>query len=299
MKTRQLPTLLSHLPVLLLAVSTLPAQPASPPAAKTPAPLGLLRLQESSKPGQAAALAAAKFAVDDLSVGAAPGASKARKGEVDVLSLDAHREWSRPLRGAGREVAFVSFQLYASAGTIVDVAGARLGITISPVTGSVQLMIDESSAGALQWKPLNTHIGTGRFDGRTFSALPTLTLRLDPASDTWDLYLGSRLVADHRPLIAAKKDDRRFVVRAGGEGAWLTGLVFADENPLYEDANANGIDDAFERQKRGALLAATASVSDRQSLAQEWKASQRQKAPPALYVKRPAADGAASKSPGS
>ena len=124
MKPQILPISLSHLPVLLFAVSTLQAQPA---------PLGLLRLQASTKPGQAPALASTKFAVDDLAAGAAPGASKSRKDEVDVLSLDANREWSRPLRGSGREVSFVSFQLYASAGTIVDVGGARLGIAIGPV----------------------------------------------------------------------------------------------------------------------------------------------------------------------
>ena len=79
-------------------------------------------------------------------------------------------------------------------------------------------------------------------------------------------------------------------MRAGGEGAWLTGLVMADENPLYEDANANGIDDAFEKQQRGAILAATASVAERQLLAQEWKDAQRRKAPPALFLNRPLPD---------
>ena len=79
-------------------------------------------------------------------------------------------------------------------------------------------------------------------------------------------------------------------MRAGGEGAWLTGLVMADENPLYEDANANGIDDAFENQKRGALLAATANQAERQLLAQEWKAAQRLKHPPALFITRPLSD---------
>lgn len=298
MKTQILRISFSHLTVVLLAVSVLQAQPASP-AAKTPAPLGLLRLQESTKPGQAPALAAAKFAVDDLSAGTAIGASKNRKDEVDLLSLDANREWSRALRGSGREVAFVSFQLYASAGTIVDIGGVRLGVTLSPVGGNLQLMYDDSTTGALQWKPLNTHVGTGRYGGKTFAALPTLTVRLDPATGTWDLYFGSRLMADHLPIIAARKDQRQFSLHAGGEGAWLTGLVLADENPLYEDANANGIDDAFEKQKRGALLAATANVSDRQSLAQEWKTAQRKTPPPALSVKRPAADGAASRPSGS
>jgi hypothetical protein len=66
----------------------------------------------------------------------------------------------------------------------------------------------------------------------------------------------------------------------------------ADENPIYEDAN--GIDDAFERHKRGALLSASASVPERKLLAQEWKAGQRKIPPPAFCVKRPLADTVAS-----
>jgi hypothetical protein len=278
--------------LLTSAAAVFGAQPPGP-AVRTAAPLGLLRLQDTTKPGQAAVLAAAKFAVDDLSAGAAVGASKSRKDDVDVLTLDAGREWSRPLRGSPRDISFVSFQLHGSQTTIVDIGGARLGLTASPTTGSLQLMFDDSAAGTLQWKTLNFHAGTGSYGGKKLAALPTLTVRLDPATSTWDLYSGSRLLADNLPMIAAKKDQRQFVVRAGGEGAWLMGLVMADENPLYEDANANGIDDAFEKQKRGAILATAASAADRRLLAQEWKDAQRRKAPPALYVKRPMPDGLA------
>ena len=263
---------------------------AQPTAARTPAPLGLLRLKDDPKPGQAAALTASKFTVDDLAANAAPGAVKGKKDDVDVLTLDAGKEWSRPLRGSPREVTFVSFQLHASAGTIIDLAGARLGVIISPVDRSMQLMFDDSATGTLQWKSFNLHVGTGRYEGKTFAALTTLTVRLDPATSTWDLFSGSRLLADHLPLIAAKKDDRRFVLRAGTEGAWLTGLVLADENPLYEDANANGIDDVFERQTLGTLHPANAPIELQRLLAQEWKAAQRRKAPPALFVKRPQPD---------
>ena len=170
--------------------------------------------------------------------------------------------------------------------TIVDLGGARLGLIISPINGSVQLMIDESSTGTLQWKQLNYHVGVGRYDGKTLAALPTFTIRLEPEANTWDLYAGSKLLADNLPLIVAKKSDRQFVVRAGNEGAWLTGLVFADENPLYTDANANGIDDVFELHAHGALLAVDAPVVVRSFLAQQWKESQRRHAPPALFVVR-------------
>jgi hypothetical protein len=155
-------------------------------------------------------------------------------------------------------------------------------------------MYDDSSNATLQWKTLNMHIGAGRYGGKSLAALPTLTVRLDPGSNTWDLYSGSRLIADNLPIIAARKEQRTFSVRAGGEGAWLAGLVQADDNPLYFDTNTNGIDDDFERQRRGSILPATAGAAERQALAQDWKSAQRQNPPPALFVKRPIPDRIAS-----
>ncbi|MDP3072045.1 MAG: hypothetical protein Q8N18_17265 [Opitutaceae bacterium] len=273
--------------LLVFLASDICAQTLTP---RTLAPLGLLRLKDDPKPGEAAKLTATKFTIDDLAANAAPGAALGKKDDVDVLTLNAGREWSRNLRGSPRDVTFVSFQLHASAGTIVDIAGARLGITASVVDRSLQLMYDDSTTGLLQWKSFNLHLGSGRYEGQTMAALTTLTVRIDPTTGTWDLYSGSRLLADRLPLIDSKKNDRRFVLRAGSEGAWLTGLVFADENPLYEDANANGIDDRFELQTRGTLLPANAPLELQKAIAQEWKTAQRKKAPPALHVQRPRPD---------
>lgn len=121
--------------------------------------------------------------------------------------------------------------------------------------------------------------------------LPALTVRIDPEAGVWDVFSDSRLLADNLPLIDARKNQREFLLRAGSDGAWLSGLVFSDENPLYEDGNRNGIDDRFERQARGATLAANASRAERGQLAVQWKEQQRVKPPPALHVKRPLPDG--------
>ena len=279
---------------LTLGLSLLPvAGFSAQPVAATPrvaAPLGLLRLQDTAKPGDAAKLGPTKFAVDALPVNGLTGVIKAQKDNLDTLVLDAGKEWSRPLRGSGREVTFASFQVYGSQTTIIEIGGARLGLTAGPIPGSLQLMFDNSAAGTLAWKSLNVHVSTGKYGGKNFAALPTLTIALDPAAGFWHLYSGSRLLADHLPLISAKSDNRQFTVKAGTEGAWVLGLVLADENPLYEDANFNGIDDAFERQKLGALLPANAALPTRQQLAQDWKTAQRAKAPPALFVNRPLPD---------
>ena len=260
-------------------------------AARTPPALGLLRLQTDAKANQGVPVAAAKITVDDLSAAGIVGVAKEQKNNVDYLTLDAGKVWSRPLRGSGREATFASFQVYGSQTTIIEIGGARLGLTAGPIAGSLQLMYDDGATGTLQWKALNVHVGTGKYGGKALAALPVLTVMLDPAAGLWHLYLGSRLLADQLPLVAARRDNRQFTVTAGTEGAWITGLVLSDDNPLYEDANANGIDDAFERQKRGATLPTTATLADRQQLATDWKAAQRAQPPPALAVNRPMPDG--------
>jgi len=289
MKTSPLKIHALTLGLSLLPVVGLGAQPVTT-APRVAAPLGLLRLQDTTKPGEAAKLVPATCAVDALAVSGFAGVFKSLQDNLDTLVLDAGKEWSRPLRGAGREVTFASFQVYGSQTTIVEIGGARLGLTAGPIPGSLQLMFDHSTAGTLAWKPLNVHVSTGKYGGKSLVALPTLTVALDSAAGFWHLYSGSRLLADHLPLIAAKRDHRQFMVKAGTEGAWVCGLVLSDENPLYEDANVNGIDDAFERQTLGVLLPAGAAIPTRQQLARDWKAAQRAKAPPALFVNRPIPD---------
>lgn len=285
MKTLPLSSRALLVPVALAFATSLHAQSnATPPA------LGLLRLKSATRANDAAPLAAGKFSVDELSASGVAGASKSKRNNVDYVALDSGKEWARPLRGNGRDVTFVSFQVYASQGTIIDIAGVRLGFTAGPMTGGLQLMFDDSTTGALQWKPLNYHVSTGKYDGKDFAAPPTMTVRLDPEAGTWDLYSGSRLLADNLPLIESKKNDRRISVRAGTEGAWITGVVLADENPIYEDANANSIDDRFELAQRGALLPANATIAERQFLAKQWKEAQRTNPPPAFFVHRPPAD---------
>jgi hypothetical protein len=285
MKTFSLKIVIVGFGLSFLPVAGFGAQPATT-SARVAAPLGLLRLQDTTKPGDAVKLVTTTFAVDTLSANGLAGVSKAQKDNLGTLVLDAGKDWSRSLRGLGREVTFASFQVYGSQTTIIEIGGARLGLTAGPIPGSLQLMFDNSAAGTLAWKSLNVHVSTGKYSGKSFAALPTLTVALDPAAGFWHLYSGSRLLADHLPLIAAKRDNRQFTVKAGTEGAWICGLVLADENPLYEDANFNGIDDAFERQKLGALLPANAAIPTRQQLAQDWKTAQRAKAPPALFVNR-------------
>lgn len=278
-----------------VAFLTIPAATAAAAAARgvppRPAPpLGLARLLTTTPHGQVPSLAPGRFALDELAPGGAPGIARLRRDGRDLLALAAGAEWTRPLRGAQREVAHVSFQLYASASTIVDIGGVRLGFTLSPAGHSLQLMYDDASAGAPQWKPLHLHLATEAYEGRNLAAVPTLTVRLDLAAQTWDLYSAARLAAGSLPLLPVRPPGGQFRLRAGVEGAWLSGLVFADDHPLFDDANANGIDDTVELRLRGGLLPAPLGSIDRQVLLREWREEQRRHSPPALYVDRPGPD---------
>jgi hypothetical protein len=61
----------------------------------TPPPLGLLRLKSEARNGDAAPLAAGKFAVDDLSVSGVAGASKSKRNNVDYVALDSGKNQAK------------------------------------------------------------------------------------------------------------------------------------------------------------------------------------------------------------
>lgn len=196
--------------------------------------------------GGPARLAAASYAVDPLAADAAAGVRAETRGSVAHLAVDGGRTWSRPLRGASHGVQFVSFQVWAAENTVIRIGGVTLGVTAGPSGGTVQLYRDEPTLAGYQWKELGLHAGLRRFDGKTMAALPVLTVRLDANERTWDLYSGSALVAEDLPLSVPTGRSDRFEITAGAAGAWVAGLVMSDENPFYDDDNANGIDDAFE-----------------------------------------------------
>ncbi len=265
------------------------AQPAKSTKASA-SPIGLPRLKAVAKAGAPAPLVASNFTVDDLLPDVFSGASKTKKSEVDVLTLDSGKEWTRPLRGSPNDVTFASFDIYASQTTVIEVGGARLGVTASSSGGYFQLMYDNATNGNFQWRGLGVVMQAEPHDGQMLAPLPMLTVRLDPERDVWDLYSDARLLAHNLPLIASKKNHRHITVKAGADGAWICGVVVSDENPLYEDENNNGIDDAFEQKKRGSLLSRTATSPERTSFAEQWKAEQREKGAPILHFKRPLPD---------
>jgi len=248
--------------------------------------LGLSRLaigDASQKP-----LSPSSYDVLQLSNHRGSHASEGIRNNARYLSIDAKAILTHPLNtdiGAGK-VVFVSFSSYGSIGTIIAVGGARLGITSSDAIGFAQIMAPDSSSDG--WRSLDFHVPIETYEGRALASLPVLTIRLDQAAGIFDVYSGTRLLADGLPLDA--NASRHFTLTAGADGAWLNGLVQADENPICEDTNRNGIDDRFEVQKRGQLLPTSATVGDRRQLAAEWREHQDNEPPAALFFNRPRPD---------
>lgn len=281
------------------------ASPSTPSAALTPGAIVVTAKPVTPKPpavaflqlprlktvtGRSEArLATAKFTTDRLQPQGANGGRTVTQGDLQWLTLEAGRDWSRPLRGAPRDVTFVSFLAYGSEGTTFEIGGAKLAIKpgANPNRARVAVLATNGTPVA----NFEYSVKIERFAGMPMAALPVFTIRLDPAAGVWDLFVFDRLLAEDLPLTQTS-GARKFTLQAGGAGAWLCGLVLADENPLFVDANANGIDDKFETQKRGALLAAAAPAADRRQLAFQWKQSQHEATPTPWTLRRPAPDDA-------
>ena len=267
--------------MILLSAGSLAAQPITSSKA---IPLGLLRLRTETKAGEAAPVAASKFDVCELSANESAGVSRRTRNNADYLVIEGGRNWMRPLRGNGRNVSFISFQAFGSENSLVEIGGAKIGVIASDIPGYAQIMVKR---GPENWSPLSIQIPLEVYDGRPLATLPVLTLRLDPEAGVFDIFNGAMLSAADIPL--GSDPLRVFRVTAGLNGAWVIGLVQSDENPFFEDANANGIDDGFE-EKQGGELSKKLAASERKQLATEWRKQQLATGVPALFSNQPRPD---------
>src|SRR5205814_3209250 len=139
---------------------------------------------------------------------------------------------------AAADTVFVSFRAYASSGTIVDIAGARLAVTESPDKDSLQIAYEAPTAAGPSWTFLGYHLITEQYNGKRLSQLPVITVRVDPKSNSWDLFFGRQLLANNLSL-TGRIDSRTIAIKTGSEGAKVFGFVSADESPLFQDDNGN------------------------------------------------------------
>lgn len=210
----------------------------STPVGLNPPPLGLVRLQSS--------INAAKFDLDPLDVRSGDnGLHKKNQDGVGYAALDGGGQWTRPLRSPARNVLFVSFLVDASVGSTIDVGGARLRVSGSENPNYAELEVSEGGTeGTAPWRKLYYRVPLEVFDGRSLAVLPLVTLRLDRANGKWDFYSGFYRIAQGLTLIpAARKAASQLVLQAGDGGALICGAVISEENPLFADADTDGMED--------------------------------------------------------
>jgi len=250
-------------------------------------PLGLSRLKNATDTASHGDQLSPQYEIDTLEVSGQPGTIKSRKGPHDVLYITSEFKFTRPIRNKPNERGFISFSALVSMDTVIEVAGAKIGVRPNPNGNGGATIV--TSSGDSSWASTGMYLPVRKYDGSRLATLPVLTVRLNLEESEFDVYASSRLLVEGAPL-RSRPNERKFQITAGPEGAMLLGLVQSDINPLYVDENVNGVDDDFEMASLGKLLDSNASKSDRRDLIKEWRKTERLAPPPALFVSRPQPD---------
>ena len=133
----------------------------------------------------------------------------------------------------------------AGSGTILDLDNARVTLVRNGGSGRF-LVLDGDGAGAGSWKALSSEVALGG-DGRT-AGWQRLTVRLDYVAKTWDFYLNGRILAANlgfRYNAASRLGGVSFQGHAT-VGTSVDDIYAGTENPLFADADKDGMDDVWE-----------------------------------------------------
>lgn len=286
---------------LAVAAATVHAQSTS---SATPSPAGsgashraaakfeLPRLKANARSDDSLAIPKGRATVHELAANGKVTARAATDQSLSFVEIDPDTSWPSPVRGGPKDITFVSFFVYASPGTSIDIAGAKIVVRASSKPDNVQMQIGRPGAKGMQWRNFGGPIRLEPYGGGPLAALPVLTARLDGTAGIWDLYVGNRLGVADLPLPRLPPGaTKQFSLRAGSTGARVCGLISSDDNPLFQDENRNGIDDVFERQQNGGgPLTARSSGLARSQLAEAWQQDQQGRQVQAWAVQRPRPD---------
>lgn len=151
---------------------------------------------------------------------------------------------------ANQPVVFADFFAKPQADTLIarattfDVGSARFAFSIN-AAGQGALQAFDGDGGGV-WMPLACTIPLG--PGQQAQNWVRLTVRLDFANRTWDLYADGIMVAfDLGFRDNANSFLELFAIQGHAVGETLfDDLVAGPANPVFADLNANGIDDAWE-----------------------------------------------------
>ena len=153
---------------------------------------------------------------------------------------------------AGQSIVFADFytkpqvETDVTAATLFDAGSARLGFVLNAGgLGALQAFNGDGHGGGT-WVPVNFTfpLGTGHQSQNWLH----LTVRVDFARKTWDLYAGGKMVAFD---LGFRDNTSAYLDLLALQGHATAPTQFDDflagpDNPLFVDANANGIDDAWE-----------------------------------------------------
>jgi len=153
--------------------------------------------------------------------------------------------------GPGTDVVFVDFfarpaaDADVNAAATFDVEGARFAVVRNGADGELRAFNGDGAGGG-QWQA--TGFAVPLAEGGATEDWVRLTTRLDFGRHTWDLYGNGALVAaDLKFPSDGAAGLTRFEVRGHAAVATrLDDLFAAVENPLFADADRDGMDDAWE-----------------------------------------------------
>ncbi len=156
--------------------------------------LGLPRLKQARPTGSLAALKKDKVTIDALAVADDPGVRSTNQQGVSYVTIDAGKSLTRTIRGGASDVTFVTFFAYASIGTSIEVGGAQMRVGASPRSGHVQFILGSASIPRTAGHELADTVRLEQHGSLSLAPLPVLTVRLDPAAGTWDIFMFDRLL---------------------------------------------------------------------------------------------------------
>jgi len=165
---------------------------------------------------------------------------------VRVLKIAPKLGWERPLL-SNESTLFISFQLYASLGTLVQVGGQSFLFDSGPLSNSGTIYY--KGKGGAGWVSTGIHIPLEQYSEERLAALPIVTIRHDPAREQWDSFFGTRRILGNMPIASKDRSNWKIDFQGGADGILITGLVQSRENPFFEDREARGVPDAVLSNK--------------------------------------------------
>jgi hypothetical protein len=247
------------------------------------APLSLPRLAPEARKLGHEPVAASEFEV--LRFMPVPRAKLMTQGRASYLGIEPEAEWEQPLRHKTAEISYISFTLNASSGTRIEIGGAAFSVEPSQRSDThagIRVLSSEA--------PICHETPWSLFGGSRMAPLNIVTVKVDRRTYTWSMWFRDSLVVTDAPMSEDKRNFGRIRVTAGKGGAWLCGLVFSDENPLFEDGNDNAVPDDFEVSSTGGLVEVGASAGTLEALRRGWLAKRRTMRPTIFVLTTPLPD---------